>query len=77
MNLLKTMGANLSGNLELMGVCVIMGMGFKLGDIAARSIMLSIGEWSFKRYVKKNNLPAPTAQETFDVDTTIAEIFFN
>lgn len=77
MNVLKMMGSNVAGNLELMGVCAIMGMGFKLGDIAARSIMLEIGEWSFKRYAKKNNLPEPTAYETFDVDKTIAEVFFN
>lgn len=77
MNVLKTMGANLTGNLELMGVCAIMGMGFKLGDIAVRSIMLSIGEWGGKRYAKKNNLPEPTAYERLDLDTTLAEIFFN
>lgn len=77
MNLFKTMGANLAGNLELMAVCTVMGMGFKLGDMAMRSIMLDIGEWSFKRYAKKNNLPEPTAYEKLDLDTTIAEIFFN
>lgn len=77
MNVLKMMGSNLAGNLELMGVCAIMGMGFKLGDMAMRSIMLDIGEWSFKRYAKKNNLSEPTACEKLDVDTTIAEIFFN
>lgn len=77
MNLFKTMGTNLAGNLELMGVCAVMGMGFKLGDMAMRSIMLDIGEWSFKRYAKKNNLPEPTDYETLDVDKTIAEVFFN
>lgn len=77
MNVLKTMGANLSGNLELMAVCAVMGMGFKLGDIAMRSVMLSIGEWGAKRYSKKNNLPEPTAYEKLDVDKTIAEVFFN
>jgi hypothetical protein len=77
MNLLKTMGSNLTGNLELMGVCAVMGMGFKLGDMAMRSVMLSIGEWDAKRYSKKNNLPEPTAYETLDLDTTLAEIFFN
>lgn len=77
MNLLKMMGSNVAGNLELMGVCAIMGMGFKLGDIAVRSIMLSIGEWGVKRYAKKNNLLAPTAYERLDLDTTLAEIFFN
>lgn len=77
MNVLKMMGANLAGNLELLAVCTVMGMGFKLGDMAMRSIMLNIGEWSAKRYAKKNNLHEPTACEKLDLDTTIAEIFFN